>query len=135
MKSIDGESQRRTSEVSHKRKSEKRRKKKIKEEKDRESQKKEDAGVRKGRKAARHRVFPFICGSGGSKIGRAKASGAEPSGHTRDAKLHAVVARSKFRSHNVQNTSVPECVFEVEMSKEWKSFWRQPHVEVKSTKN
>ena len=34
----------------------------------------------------------------------AKAAGAEPSGQTRDEKLHVVVARSTFRSENVQNT-------------------------------
>ena len=28
------------------------------------SQKKEDAGARKGRQAAKHCVFPMICGSG-----------------------------------------------------------------------
>ena len=31
----------------------------------RKSEKKEDAGARKGRKVAKHRVFPMICGSGG----------------------------------------------------------------------
>ena len=35
----------------------------------------------------------------------AKAAGAEPSGQMRDEKLHAVVARSTFRSQNAQNTS------------------------------
>ena len=49
--------------------------------------------------------FPMICGSGGSKSRLAKAAGAEPSGQMRDEKLHAVVARSKFPSQNVQNTS------------------------------
>ena len=44
-----------------------------------------------------------ICGSGGSKSRLAKAAGAEPSGQMRDEKLHAVVARSTFRSQNVQN--------------------------------
>ena len=34
----------------------------------------------------------------------AKAAGAEPAGQMRDEKLHAVVARSTFRSQNVQNT-------------------------------
>ena len=68
------------------------------------SQKKEDADARKGRKVAKHCVFPMICGSGGSKSRLAKAAGAEPSGQTRDEKLHAVVARSTFRSENVQNT-------------------------------
>ena len=36
--------------------------------------------------------------------GLAKAAGAEPSGQMRDEQLHAVVARSTFRSQNVQNT-------------------------------
>ena len=46
----------------------------------RKSEKKEDAGARKGRKAAIHRVFPMIWGSGGSKSRLAKAAGAEPCG-------------------------------------------------------
>ena len=45
----------------------------------------------------------FFCGSGGSKSRLAKAAGAEPSDQMRDEKLHAVVARSTFRSQNVQN--------------------------------
>ena len=43
----------------------------------RKSEKKEDAGVRKGRKVAIHCVFPMVCGSGGSKSRFAKAAGAE----------------------------------------------------------
>ena len=70
----------------------------------RKSQKKEDADARKGRKVAKHYVFPMICGSGGSKSRLAKAAGAEPAGQMRDEKLHAVVARSTFPSQNVQNT-------------------------------
>ena len=111
---------------SKKRKSQKReslRRKKI--------QKKEDPGARKGRKVAKHSVFPMICGSGGSKSRLAKAAGAEPAGQMstlwwREAhlqvkklntphvqstfrscnveKAHAVVARSTFRSQNVQST-------------------------------
>ena len=49
---------------------EKRRRKKIKK---RKSQKKEDPGARKGRKVAKHCVFPMICGSGGSNSRLAKA--------------------------------------------------------------
>ena len=60
--------------------------------------------MRKGRKVAKHCVFPMICGSGGSKSRLAKAAGAEPAGQRRDEKLHAVVARSTFRRQNVQNT-------------------------------
>ena len=70
----------------------------------RKSQKKEDAGARKGKKVTKHRVFPMICGSGGSKSRLAKAAGAEPSGQMRDEKLHAVVARSTSWSQHVQNT-------------------------------
>ena len=74
-------------EESEKRREEERRSKK------RKSQKKEDPGARKGRKVAKHCVFPMVCSSGGSKSRLAKAAGAEPFGQTRDEKLHAVVAR------------------------------------------
>ena len=91
-----------TSENTQRREEEERRSEK------RKSEKKEDVGARKGRKVAVHCVFPMICGSGGSKSRLAKAAGAEPAGQMRDAKLHAVVARSKFRSQNVQSTSVSD---------------------------
>jgi len=71
--------------------SEKRRVEETRSEK-RNSQKKEDAGARKGRKVAKHCVYPMICGSGGSKSRLAKAAGADPSGQMRAEKLHAVVA-------------------------------------------
>ena len=44
---------------------------------------------------AKNTGFPMICGL---KSRLAKAAGAEPSGQMRDEKLHAVVARSAFRS-------------------------------------
>jgi len=94
MKSRDGQSQRRGEEE--------RRSKK------RKSQKKEDPGARKGTQVVKPCVFPMICGSGGSKGRLAKAAGAEPSGQMRDGKVHAVVARSTFRSQNVQDTSASE---------------------------
>ena len=74
----------------------------------RKSQKKEDPGARKGRTVAKHFVFPMVCGSGGSKSRLAKAAGAEPSGEMRDEKLHAVVARSAFRSQSVENRAGSE---------------------------
>ena len=70
----------------------------------RKSQKKAAADARKGRKVAKHCVFPMICGSGGSNSRLAKAAGVEPSGQMRDEQLHAVVARSTFGSQNVQST-------------------------------
>ena len=76
----------------------------------RKNQKQEDIdiGARKGRKVVKHCVFPMICGSRGSKSRLAKAAGAEPSGQMRDEQLHAVGARSTFRSQNVQNTPGPD---------------------------
>ena len=71
---------------------------------ERKSQKKEDADARKGRKVAKHCVFPMFCGSGGSKSRLAKAAGAEPAGQMRDEQVHAVVARSTFASQNVEST-------------------------------
>ena len=129
----------------------------------RKSEKKEDAGARKGSKAAKHCVFPMICGSGGSKSRLAKAAGVEPCGQMRDEKLHAVVARSTIPSQNVQNTSCLDgfwklrcrksarrcgakpkskcpkhtrvgALLEVEMSKKCTPLWREAHVEVKMHK-
>ena len=74
----------------------------------RKSGKQEDAGARKGREVAFHCVFQMICGSRGSKGNLAKAAGAEPAGQRRDEKVHAVVARSTFRSQHVQNTPAPD---------------------------
>ena len=109
---------------------ERRRRKKIKK---RKSEKKEDPGARKGRKVAKHCVFPMSCGSGGSKSRLAKAAGAEPAGQMKDEKLHAVVARSTFGSQNAQNTMFG-ALLEVEMSKKCTPMWRDAHVQVKKLK-
>ena len=77
------------------------------------SQKKENAGVRKGRKVAIHCVCPMICDSGGSKRRLAKAAGAEPAGQMRDEKLHAVVARSTFASEKAQKKKTFGALLEV----------------------
>ena len=92
MKSRDGKSQRR----------EEKRRKKIKK---RKSPKKQDPGARKGRKAAKHYVFPMISGSRGSKSRLVKAAGAEQADQMRDKKLHAVVARSTFATEKTKSTS------------------------------
>jgi len=72
------------------------------------SPKKEDPGARKGRKVAKHGVFPMMCGSRGSESRLAKAAGVEPAGQMRNEKLHAVVARSTFASEKAKNTSRSE---------------------------
>ena len=104
----------------------------------RKSQKKEDADARKGRKVAKHCLFPIICGSGGSKSRLAKAAGRAswpderwkiarrcgeahfqvkmyktPQPRTAFGswdveKVHAVVARSTCRSQNVQHTPLSD---------------------------
>ena len=77
--------------------------------KDGESQKREDAGARKGRKVAKHCVFPMSCGSGGSKSRLAKAAGAESAGQMREENLHAVVARSTFGSELLRFAMLKKC--------------------------
>ena len=89
-------------EESEKRKEDERRSEKLK------CQKKEDAGARKGRKVAKHCVFPMIFVSRGSTSRLAKAAGAEPAGQMRDEKLHGVVARSTLGSKNVISTPFSE---------------------------
>ena len=115
MKSRDGKSQRREE--------------KKKEDQKRESQKKEDPGARKGRKAAKHCVFPMFCRSGGSKSRLAKAAGAEPAGQMRDEKVHTVVAYTPFSDHLTLGA-----LLEVEMSKKCTQLWREARVEVKMYK-
>ena len=56
----------------------------------------------------KHCVFPIIWGSGGSKSRLAKAAGAEPAGQMRDEKVHAVVARSTFRSQKCKKLTVSD---------------------------
>ena len=77
---------------------EEKRRKKIKK---RKSPKNEDPGARKGRKVAKHGVFPMICGSGGLKSRLAKAGSAEPCDQVRDEK-------STFASEKAKSTSRSE---------------------------
>ena len=49
-------------------------------------------------------------------------------------KVHAVVARSTFRSQNVQNTTSSGPLLEVAMSKKCTPLWREAHFEVKMYK-
>ena len=71
----------------------------------RQDQKKEDADARKGRKIAKHCVFPIICGSARSKSNLAKMAGAESVDQMKNEKLHAIVTRSIFSNQSKQNTS------------------------------
>ena len=76
----------------------------------------------------------MIWGSGGSKSRLAKAAGAEPAGQMRDEKLHAVVARSTFRSQNVQNHHSRTTFGSWDVEKVH-AVWREAHFEVKMLKN
>ena len=68
----------------------------------RKSEKQEDAGARKGKKVTIHCVFPMIWGSGGSKSNLTKAADAEPAGHIRDEKMHAIA--KSYETHQVRTT-------------------------------
>ena len=90
-----------------------------------DSQKQEDESAQKGRKAAKHRVFPMFWGSRGLKCRLAKAAGAEPSGGMR--KLHVVVAGSTFRSQNVKSNLRSGALLAVDLLKKWTQLWHQWH--------
>ena len=64
----------------------------------------------------------MIWGSGGWKSRLAKAAGAEPAGQMRDEKLHAVVARSTFRSQYVQNISASDHFWKLRCRKSARRF-------------
>ena len=92
---------------------EKRRRKKLKK---RKSQKKEDPGARKGRKVAKHCVFPMICGSGGFQVKMYKTPQRRSTFRSCDVeKVHAVVARSTFRSQKCKKLTGSDhfCVFAI----------------------
>ena len=100
----------------------------------RKSQTKEDAGARKGRKAAKHSVFPMICGTGGSKSRLAQAAGAERCGQMRDEQLHPVVARSTFGSQNVQNAPCSDHFWKLWCRKSARRFGAKHMWKLKCTK-
>ena len=115
-----------------------REKRKIRREKIRRERvrKKEDADARKGRKVAKHCVFPMICGSGGSKSRLAKAAGADraswPDERWKIARRCGAkhISKSKCANHTRFGP-----LLEVEMSKKCTPLWREAHFEVKSVKN
>ena len=125
MTSRDGKSQRREG----KRREERRSKK-------RKSQKKEDPGAQKGRKVAKHCVFPMICGSGGSKsrlkrrvqsqLAKWEMKNCTPL--WREAHFQIKMYKSAFRSCDVEKVhAVREAHFEVKSVKKLKvseHFWK-----------
>ena len=99
----------------------------------RKSQKKEDAGARKGRKVAKHSIFPMICGSGGSKSRLAKAAGAEPAGQMRDESARRCGAKHISKSTCTKHTILGPLLL-VEMSKKCTPLWREAHYEINMLK-
>ena len=87
---------------------EKRRVEKKREDQRRERVRRKKMQMREKVRKSRNIVFfPMICGSEGSKsrkVGSLKRRVLSHLAQMRDEKLHAVVARSTFRSRNVQNT-------------------------------
>ena len=119
----------------------------------RKIRKTEAADARKGRKVAKHCVFPMICGSAGSKSRPAKVAGAEPAGQMRNEKLHYKThqlrttfwklrcrksARRCGAKHILKSKCTKHTMFgpllEVEMSKKCTPLWREAHFEVKMYK-
>jgi len=100
----------------------------------RKSQKKEDHGARKGRKVAKHSVFPMIYGSGGSKSRLAKAAGAEPSGYMRDEYIARRCGAKKISKSKCTKHTMLGPLLEVEMPKKCTPLWREAHVKVKMYK-
>ena len=113
------------------------------------SKKKEDADACKGRKVAKHCVFPMIWGSGGSKSRLAKAAGAEPAGQMRDVQntplsdhFWKLRCRKSARRCGAKHISKSKCtkhtivgpLLEVEMSKKCTPLWREAPFEVKMYK-
>ena len=99
------------------RREEKRRGEERREDQKRESDRRKKIQVRKGRKVAKHCVFPMICGSGGSKVVgslkrqvRSHVVKMNKTHHARTTfksfdveRVHAVVARSTFPSQKCKN--------------------------------
>jgi len=100
----------------------------------RKSQKKKDAGAGKGRKVAKHCVFPMFWGSGGSKSRLAKAAGAESSGQMRDEQLHVVCGATRVSKSTCTKHLMFGPLLKVEMSKKCTPLWREAHFKVKSFK-
>ena len=81
----------------------------VREEKKRSEKIREERRCRFCEKVGKSRFTVFFrrfVAQEGRKVGslKFKAAGAEPAGQMRDEKLHAVMARSTFRSQNVQST-------------------------------
>ena len=126
----------------------------------RKSQRKEDAGARKGRKVAKHCVFPMFCGSEGRKVGSLKRRVRSHLARREMEKKHPVREAhfevktykahqrwTAFESWDVEKgarrcgakhiwepkvlkTDGPGPLLEVEMSKKCTPVWREAHFEV-----
>ena len=100
----------------------------------RKSKRTEDTDARKGRKVAKHCVFPMIWGSGGSKSRLAKR------------RVRSQLARGEMKNctplwreahFEVKMYKTPQCrtTLEVEMSKKCTPLWREAHLKSKRTKH
>ena len=110
------------------------RRERLEERRSEEKESEEDADARKGRKVAKHCVFPMICGSGGSKSRLAKAAGAEPAGQDERWKIARRcgakhISKSKCTKHTIVGP-----LLEVAMSKKCTPLWREAHFQVKMYK-
>ena len=93
-------------------KSQRREEKRRRRSEKRKSQRKEDAGARKGRKAAAHCVLQWFVAPEGRKVGSLKRRVQSHLARWEMNNVHAVVAPSTFRSQNAQSTPG------------WEHFWK-----------
>ena len=91
--------------------------------------------MRKGRKVAKLNTvfFQWFVTPEGRKVG-SLTGGAEPAGQMRDEKLHAVVARSTFRSQNVHSTPCSDHFWKLRCRKSARRCGCEAHFEVKMLK-
>ena len=110
----------------------------VREESQRREEKKkqkvsEDADARKGRKVAKHCVFPMICGSEGRKVGSLKrrVRSSWPDERWTIARCCGVkhMSKSKCTKHTIVGPFL-----EVEMSKKCTLWWHEAQVQVKMYK-
>ena len=95
--------------------------------KDGESQKREDAGARVGRKAARHCVFPIFCGSGGSKVGSLKRRVRSALARWEMNNCTPLWRKAHSFKYIVSKHTMLGPLLEVEMLKKCTPLWREAH--------
>ena len=89
--------------------------------------------MRKGRKVAKHCVFPVLCGSGGRKVGSLKRRVRSQLARWEMKNCTPLWREARFQVKSVNNWRV-QSTLDVEMSKKCTPLWREADFEVKMYK-